>query len=156
MRPPPVPGGVRVPPAWSFGASAAGTSVGHRCIEGGEPAWPLAARSPHALVASEGALVSAGRSAHGGEGRGLMGTEAGDWRSRPAPPTAFSLCSQPSPSLAFCVQSGSSPTLQGTPVSTPSSSFSGRGTRRERQRHDWKPPLQAWLVKVGTDAGAGV
>ena len=41
----------------SFGASAAGTSVGHRSTEGGEPAWPLAARPPHALVASEGASV---------------------------------------------------------------------------------------------------
>ena len=124
--------------------------------EGGEPAWPLAAHSPHALMASEGASVGAGRSAPNRERRGLMGTEAGDWHSRPAPPTASSLSSQLSPSLAFCVQSGSSRTLQGTPVSTPSSSFTGRGTHRELQRHDRKPPLQAWLVKVGTDARAGV
>lgn len=118
-----------------LGASAAGTSVGRRSIEGGEPAWPLTARSLHALVASEGASVGAGKSAPRGEGRVLMGTEAGDWRSCPAPPTSSSLCPQRSPSLAFCVQSGSSQTLQGTPVSTPSSSFTGLGTRRELQRH---------------------
>lgn len=63
--------GVLVPPA-----SAAGTSVRHRSIEGGEPAWPLAARPPHALVASEGASAGAGRSAPWGEGSTSMGNEA--------------------------------------------------------------------------------
>lgn len=82
-----------------------------------------------------------GRSAPSGEGRYLgltwgRGISAHSWASHSI------LCSQCSPSLAFCIQSESSRTLQWPVlVSTPSSSFTPRGTRREPKRHATESPF---------------